>query len=151
MKLLKTVFFAVCIIVVAIFIMNCFSLYQIREINNQTENDRISYTDILRKIVNINDGIRDVSNNVSIYGNELISMAEAVQPQDTDDCIAMESEVFLVREYCGIIGIYNEEGELVRTENISVSSLPQSDREKLTVGIVARSVNDLNDILLSLH
>jgi hypothetical protein len=54
---------------------------------------------------------------------------------------------YVVATYRGIIGVFDGEGNLLRTVNVSVSTLPATDREALDDGIQAASWQDMMDIV----
>ncbi len=69
-------------------------------------------------------------------------------PSESDDPVgALPQHFFVVAEHKGRIGVFDETGELLRTVNVFVLSLPQADRDALTVGIVAYSEGELTEII----
>ena len=58
-----------------------------------------------------------------------------------------EAAPYVVAEYRGIIGVFDGEGNLLRTVNVSVSTLPDADRAALADGIQAMSWQDMMDIV----
>lgn len=56
-------------------------------------------------------------------------------------------EIYTVREYNGHIGIFDEDGILVKEVDIMVSSLPDADRQDLSVGIRVYSSDELEKLL----
>lgn len=55
--------------------------------------------------------------------------------------------LWTVKEYKGKIGVYSSDGELTETLDVSLSSLPASDREYLIEGIAVYSVQELLSII----
>ena len=55
--------------------------------------------------------------------------------------------LFTVREVDGRIGIYDQNGSLVRTLNVPVATLPRADREQLAMGITLTSQQELNALI----
>ena len=54
-----------------------------------------------------------------------------------------ENNIFVLREYEGIIGIYDDNGVLIDIINVNIKSLPEADRNMLQAGIYALSRNEL--------
>ena len=52
-----------------------------------------------------------------------------------------------LKEYNGIIGVYDGEGSLIREVDITVDSLPDADRQDLLIGIRVYSSDELERIL----
>lgn len=75
---------------------------------------------------------------------EDIEMHEYTQ-NNTDD----EGLPYTVREYNGIIGIFDDEEEFVRSIDKKVASLSAPDRQSLLLGIRAESESELEKILES--
>ncbi len=51
--------------------------------------------------------------------------------------------LYLLTEHNGLIGIFDASGELVRTLNVFVFTLPEAEREALRVGIPAYSTEEM--------
>ena len=56
-------------------------------------------------------------------------------------------DVFCLRESGGRIGVYTDEGYLIRTLEVNVATLPESDRERLSVGIAVNSWRELISLI----
>ncbi|MBQ7379936.1 MAG: hypothetical protein IJW70_09720 [Clostridia bacterium] len=67
-------------------------------------------------------------------------------PQTTPESTA-PTALFTVRKVDGRIGIYDANGVLLRTLNVSVATLPRADRELLEVGIVLCSQEELDALI----
>ena len=78
-----------------------------------------------------------------------------VMHKEANDCMADSEEkteresvsCFIVREYEGIIGVFDESNHLVRCENVTVSSLSDSDRQDLEIGIRVESTEELEKLI----
>jgi len=55
--------------------------------------------------------------------------------------------VYIIKESNGKIGIFNESGELMETVNVSIITLPLSERERLSGGIKVRSEKELYSLV----
>lgn len=71
-----------------------------------------------------------------------------VNGTENEDTSSIDADIlynqFYIREVNGKIGIFCNEGQqLIRTLNVNVATLPQSDREKLKKGIRVNSWNEL--------
>lgn len=51
--------------------------------------------------------------------------------------------MFMLKEYNGIIGVFNESGELTDIIEVDIKSLPRQDQTMLTTGIWATSRQEL--------
>ncbi len=147
MKLTRAVFSVFCIIMIVTFLLACVSIFKIDRIETEVANNHFSLTDLKRKVIDINNGLRVLSGNIEVYSDNIKEILET----DTGDvAVGSESEICLVRECGGVVGVYDTEGELIYTENIAVSSLSAYDRERLEVGIIACSSEELGNIIASL-
>ena len=54
---------------------------------------------------------------------------------------------YLLCEHNGIIGVFDASGELLRTINVFVMTLPEAEREALAVGIPAFSHGELGELV----
>lgn len=54
---------------------------------------------------------------------------------------------YSIKEYDGIIGVYDVTGELMYTVEVYIKTLPEKDRELLKNGIFATSYGELVEIL----
>ena len=50
---------------------------------------------------------------------------------------AIPPSLYLIAEHKGIIGLFDASGELLRSVNVFVMTLPEAEREALAVGIPA--------------
>ena len=53
---------------------------------------------------------------------------------------------YIVREHCGMIGIFSERGELLEMIDTPIIALPQSDRERLHTGITVKDEKELSSL-----
>lgn len=79
-------------------------------------------------------------------GEVTLNEAHAAEPA-ADPSADPEAAPYVVAEYRGIIGVFDGEGNLLRTVNVSVSTLPDADRAALADGIQAMSWQDMMDIV----
>ena len=79
------------------------------------------------------DGKSDVPATETVW-EETYAHMDADTPTD-----APALPLYVMAEYQGMIGIFDTEGQLVRTVNVWVDSLPAVDRKALTEGIPAYS------------
>jgi len=56
-------------------------------------------------------------------------------------------EWYLIREYEGIIGVFDHDGNLIQTFTVYIKTLPQKDQTLLKNGIEIRSKADLLDLI----
>ena len=67
------------------------------------------------------------------------------QPPTTD--ATAPSALYLLAEHEGVIGIFDAAGELIKTVNVFVMTLPEADREALSVGIPAYSWQEMCELI----
>lgn len=79
-------------------------------------------------------------------GEVTLNEAHAAEPA-ADPSADPEAAPYVVAEYRGIIGVFDGEGNLLRTVNVSVSTLPDADRAALADGIQAMSWQDMMNIV----
>ena len=60
---------------------------------------------------------------------------------------AIPPSLYLIAEHKGIIGLFDASGELLRSVNVFVMTLPEAAREALAVGIPARSWSEAVEML----
>lgn len=60
---------------------------------------------------------------------------------------AIPPSLYLIAEHKGIIGLFDASGELLRSINVFVMTLPEAEREALAVGIPARSWSEAVEML----
>ena len=60
---------------------------------------------------------------------------------------AIPPSLYLIAEHKGIIGLFDASGELLRSVNVFVMTLPEAEREALAVGIPARSWSEAVEML----
>jgi hypothetical protein len=61
-----------------------------------------------------------------------------------------EPEYYTIREHEGMVGIFDDDEELVKKINTAVSSLSASDRQSLLLGIKAQTYGEIEKIIKSL-
>ena len=60
---------------------------------------------------------------------------------------AIPPSLYLIAEHKGIIGLFDASGELLRSVNVFVMTLPEAEREALAVGIPAQSWSEAVEML----
>ena len=78
--------------------------------------------------------------------------APETQPsgEDTQAGISDEETAaarYILTEHDGVIGVFDASGELLRTVNVFVMTLPEAEREALAVGIPAYSYEEMCELL----
>lgn len=69
-------------------------------------------------------------------------VAALVQIRDEENTTTKE-EIFMLKEYNGIIGVFNESGDLTDIIEVEIKSLPRQDQTMLGTGIWAFSRQEL--------
>ena len=59
----------------------------------------------------------------------------------------LEEDIFILKEYNGYIGVFDESSVLVDVINVQIKSLPEADRNMLRTGIYAFSRNELISLI----
>ena len=83
----------------------------------------------------------------SVPNAPIVEPSDKTETDSTDVDADILYDVFCVRETNGKIGIYTEEGYLIRTLNVNVATLPAIDREKLSDGIAVNSWRELISLI----
>ena len=87
-----------------------------------------------------------------VYADENVAdLAENSFVAEADKVESYEPEYYTLREHEGIVGIFDDEEELVEKINTAVSSLSASDRQSLLLGIKAQNQEEIEKILESLN
>ncbi len=78
------------------------------------------------------------------------SRADAAENADISNIVAVEVKdsepIYFLRELDGRIGIFSEDNVLIETLDVSVMTLPKTDRESLREGIAVRGTENLNSL-----
>lgn len=100
--------------------------------------------------------------NALADGHDAAPAAEGALPADADidpadgigevtspalHAVDAPAEVYVIRAYNGIIGVFDADGLLIKTVNTAMSTLPVSDREALEEGITVGSFEEMNGIM----
>ena len=97
----------------------------------------------------IEETIASVSGDVSSVKQSLASILTAIEEFRSNDQNQPETEAgvlfdrLCIRASDGKIGVYTEDGFLIRTIDVSIDTLPESDREALKTGITINSWREL--------
>ena len=83
---------------------------------------------------------------------ESVTMAEpdTETEQDTEaqtEATIDTTQTYRIGIYQGIIGVFDKEGHLIDTCNVSVLTLPQKDREMLEAGILVSTLEEVHALL----
>lgn len=118
---------------------------------------RDDINEIKRTQKRINKQLSEIKTKIESYNNhDGFTTAFRLRLDDTDVSESVEeimsdsSEFYTVREYNGVIGVFDDEEELIRKIDTSVASLSAADRQSLLLGIKASSETELEDIVESL-
>ena len=97
----------------------------------------------------IEETITSVRGDVSSVKQSLSSILTAIEEFRSNEQNQPDAEAGVlfdrlsIRESDGKIGVYTEDGFLIRTIDVSIDTLPQSDREALKTGITINSWREL--------
>lgn len=88
---------------------------------------------------NVNENMEMLVENSGRLDSQVSSL---IQIQDEQETTAQE-EIFMLKEYNGIIGVFNESGTLTDIIEVEIKSLPRHDQTMLGTGIWAFSRQEL--------
>ena len=88
---------------------------------------------------NVNENMEMLVENSGKLDSQVSSL---IQIQDEQETTAQE-EIFMLKEYNGIIGVFNESGTLTDIIEVEIKSLPRQDQTMLGTGIWAFSRQEL--------
>ena len=131
---------------VAFIVLSYITIYSSIEAKRQYEEIKGEHLVLSKNIADIKehlDGLSKAMGTTSekeTKGDEVIC---AVATKEKPDNRASHT----VQEYNGIIGIFDGNGMLIREVDIEVSTLPESDREDLSVGIRVYSSDELEKLI----
>ena len=72
-----------------------------------------------------------------------VSKISGISIQETDD----NSVTFILKNYNGVIGVFDQSGVLTDIIDVDIKSLPEQDRTMLEAGIWARSRQELASLI----
>ncbi len=104
------------------------------------------------------DGVEDVSDDTSEITQDSESRTEEVTvpthqaPETQKPTAELPNQegcdaVYVLSEYQGVIGVFDNSGELFKTVNVFVMTLPETERAALEIGIPAYSYEELCALL----
>ncbi len=140
----------------ALFSVSILSIYSNFKAVAAYDKMRSSANDLKRRMSDMRDAANQLSKQMKVqnrHTEELIEVLSEVADANyemnmVDESGDEKSSVFYtVKEYDGIIGVFNEENELVDEENLVVASLSQSDRKDLEIGIKVKGDIELEKLL----
>jgi hypothetical protein len=88
---------------------------------------------------NVNESMEKLVKSSGKLDSQVSSL---IQIQDEQETTAQE-EIFMLKEYNGIIGVFNESGTLTDIIEVEIKSLPRQDQTMLGTGIWAFSRQEL--------
>ena len=88
---------------------------------------------------NVNENMKMLVVNSGKLDSQVSSL---IQIQDEQETTSQE-EIFMLKEYNGIIGVFNESGTLTDIIEVEIKSLPRQDQTMLGTGIWAFSRQEL--------
>ena len=130
---------------VALIVLSYITIYSSIEAKRQYEEIKGEHLVLSKNIADIKERLDSL----------LESMGTSKKETTVDEIICTEaskektdnSATHTVQEYNGIIGIFDGNGILIRELDIEVCTLPESDREDLSVGIRVYSSDELEKLI----
>ena len=88
---------------------------------------------------NVNENMERLVENSGKLDSQVSSLIQIRDEQET----TVQEEIFMLKEYNGIIGVFNESGALTDIIEVEIKSLPRQDQTMLGTGIWAFSRQEL--------
>ena len=76
-----------------------------------------------------------------------IESIPAYESSENTDTVTQTDEKWIIKEHNGIIGIFDENRELIRTIDTNIKSLPSKDQAMLREGFEVHSKTELNSVI----
>ncbi len=137
MKISKAAFIALIAVTVSSILLLGSGIFAISDFYDDCK--KLSYVcNVLEtKVSRLNTKMSSVQNSISDLEEKLFGSEDA-QPALKEDAVR-----YILREKDGIIAVYDSKGNFLRSINTAVATLPDSDRERLYVGIEVFSDEEL--------
>lgn len=92
------------------------------------------------------------SNTNELVTEEIFIQTEYVyvvkdEPQESDTEAPHAEKIYTVHEYMGKIGIFDENGTLIKVLEVYVKTLPEADKRMLSEGFQVVGIKQLNAII----
>lgn len=88
---------------------------------------------------NVNESMEKLVKSSGKLDSQVSSLIQFHDEQET----TVQEEIFMLKEYNGIIGVFNESGTLTDIIEVEIKSLPRQDQTMLGTGIWAFSRQEL--------
>ena len=88
---------------------------------------------------NVNESMEKLVKSSGKLDSQVSSLIQFHDEQET----TAQEEIFMLKEYNGIIGVFNESGTLTDIIEVEIKSLPRQDQTMLGTGIWAFSRQEL--------
>ncbi len=76
-----------------------------------------------------------------------VTEADSIPQAPATEEATSHTATYIITAHQGIIGVFDDSGELIETVNVAVMTLPSADREALTAGIQASGMDEVRKIL----
>ena len=139
MKISKGAFYSLLIISMTSFVLIGILAFAVSHFNESYDRLYNMYNDLNNRFSDINASLDSVNNSIDSFENSI--------DNGGDNQGSGEKTVYILKEYNGIIGVFDERGNLMKTINTAVSSLSAQDREQLTHGIITTSNEELAGLI----
>ena len=139
MKISKGAFYSLLIISLTSFVLIGILAFAVSHFNESYDRLYNMYNDLNNRFSDINASLDSVNNSIDSFEN---SIDNSGNDQDSG-----EKNVYILKEYNGIIGVFDERGNLMKTINTAISSLSAQDREQLAQGIITTSNQELAGLI----
>ena len=135
MKISKGAFYSLLVISLTALVLIGILAFSVSHFNDSYNKLYNMYNDLNNRFSDINAGLDSVNNSIDSFENYISG--------NNDNQVSVEKTVYILKEYNGIIGVFDAKGNLMKTINTAVSSLSSQDRDKLSQGIITTSNDEL--------
>ena len=142
MKKTKIILTILTLIALAALILMSISTFAFSKVKDNYEGLENIYYELKDKVSEISSGLSQINENILSNKNN--------EQNKNDSQADMQTDIYTVCEYDGVIGVFDANGNILRRINISVASLSLHDREMLDAGIVVYGNDELKKLLQDL-
>lgn len=124
------------------------------------EEMKVNYRTLMRKIADVRESLDVLSGKISEFdadsGKKQVNARQDSEKKEYSDENINVTRVerdgggngyYTVREYKGIVGVFDERGRILREEDVMVASLSPDDRQSLELGIRVKTEEELERLL----
>lgn len=88
-----------------------------------------------------------VNNTVNELVTNTSELSQTVVKLSSETTAAEEEAMYMLKEYNGVIGVFDMSGVLTDIIDVEIKALPEADRAMLSTGIMAHSNRELASLI----